>query len=185
MAQSICLSHYNSIYKDSQMDTKERFAAALRYMRKTSGLSQEKFGEKIGFSRTTIAKFEQGKNETVPIDLLILAAKEAGVCPNQIFGMLLERSDLENSDVKIPLLDNFSTTEALDVLSVVAKNKELFLALSREEEFLESIKILSDLDRVERVNIFMQVFSNLFVKEKHEKYSTIIETLAKKFKALF
>ena len=62
------------------------FAERLRLLRKTAGLSQDKFAEKVGASRASISAYEVG-DRSPDIDFLLAVAEKFEVSADYLLGL--------------------------------------------------------------------------------------------------
>lgn len=95
---------------------KKSFGARIKYLRKLSGLSQEKLAELTGLSTKTISYIENSKN-TLSFNKLPLLAKALNVPVYKLFVF----SDNENNKETLESLLKSATNKEINVITDIVK----------------------------------------------------------------
>ena len=72
--------------------TKEDFAVRVRALRRTTGLSQEHFADRVGVSRTHMGKIETGKANPT-LEIIVRLARGLDLTLAELFAALDRRPD--------------------------------------------------------------------------------------------
>lgn len=72
--------------------TKEDFGVRVRALRRTTGLSQEHFADRVGVSRTHMGKIETGKANPT-LEVIVRLAKGLDLSLAELFATLDRRPD--------------------------------------------------------------------------------------------
>lgn len=95
---------------------KKSFGTRIKYLRKLSGLSQEKLAELTGLSTKTISYIENSKN-TLSFNKLPLLAKALNVPVYKLFVF----SDNENNKETLESLLKSATNKEINVITDIVK----------------------------------------------------------------
>lgn len=95
---------------------KKSFGTRIKYLRKLSGLSQEKLAELTGLSTKTISYIENSKN-TLSFNKLPLLAKALNVPVYKLFVF----SDNENNKENLESLLKSATNKEINVITDIVK----------------------------------------------------------------
>lgn len=95
---------------------KKSFGTRIKYLRKLSGLSQEKLAELTGLSTKTISYIENSKN-TLSFNKLHLLAKALNVPVYKLFVF----SDNENNKETLESLLKSATNKEINVITDIVK----------------------------------------------------------------
>lgn len=83
----------------------------IKYFRKRCGFGMEELGERLGVSRQTIYRYENGAIENVPRAKLLLLAKLFGVTEGELLGF--EREARAVGGVAVPMLGEIACGEPI------------------------------------------------------------------------
>ena len=97
------------------MNFKKLFGSRIRYLRKMSGISQEKLAERTGLSTKTISYIENGKN-TISFNKLPLLAEALEI---PIYKLFIFTDSENNKEILNELLESATTKEINAIASVV------------------------------------------------------------------
>ena len=86
----------------------------IRYYRRKKGMSMEFLGERLGISRQTVFRYENGTIENIPRDKIRRMAELFGVDESELFGFQPTSDTLREGDVRIvPMLGEIACGEPI------------------------------------------------------------------------
>ena len=96
-------------------------ANKLKEMRKEKGLTLEMLAEKLGTSRQTIHRYENGKISNIPPEKVMLLAQALQTTPASLMGWEKERSEVEGYENILPI-----TIKRLPILGEISCGKPIY-----------------------------------------------------------
>lgn len=102
---------------------KEKSIDVIKNIRQITGLSQEKFAERIGYSRDQIAKVEIGKSN-LDIDLLVRLANISGRTMEEIVTGVVPENNLYGIGKRIEHLSEEKREYAIRTIDIILHGLE-------------------------------------------------------------
>lgn len=152
------------------------FGNYIKEIRVNKGITGRELARRTGISQPYLSQLETGKNKKPSIEVIMKIAKGLGVDYSKLIEIAGYINELEELEEKTELLNKEKET-LQNNLNVAELRVDLFKALKKQKQLINTIKKMSDLHIQLTSDNDFYYKDHLLTKEEKQKILTIIETI--------